>query len=115
MSLVSTYVRAVDGQLYRNPIIYGDGWFVCFDDDDPMELVVFERTVWPDLNWLATICKRLHAIRGVPPKWLDMKPATSYWCRLTKRIPVPQDHSGIVKREEITQGVIIDLKGDVGT
>lgn len=40
MSLVSTYVYATDGKFYKNPVIKGEGWFICFDDDDPPELVV---------------------------------------------------------------------------
>lgn len=40
MSLVSTYVRAKDGLFYRNPEFGGDGWFICFDDDDPVEIVI---------------------------------------------------------------------------
>lgn len=40
MSLVSTYVEAVDGKFYQNPTIYGPGWYICFDDNDPPELVV---------------------------------------------------------------------------
>ena len=40
MSLVGTYVRATDGNLYEDPVLRGDGWFVCFDDDDPPELVL---------------------------------------------------------------------------
>jgi hypothetical protein len=41
MSLVSTYVRAADGDLYRNPVLADEtnGWYLCFDDDDPPELV----------------------------------------------------------------------------
>lgn len=40
MSLVSTYVLFSDGRYYKNPTIRGDGWFLCFDDDDQPELVV---------------------------------------------------------------------------
>ena len=70
MSRVSTYVRAIDGQLYRDPVIYGDGWFVCFDDADPVGLVVFKGTETPTLAWLATTCKREgDGSRSVPPTW----------------------------------------------
>ena len=40
MSLCSTFVQADDGLWYRNPVVEGKGWFVCWDDDDPIELVV---------------------------------------------------------------------------
>lgn len=42
MSLVPTWVRATDGRYYKNPILHGEDWFVCFDDDDPPELVVVQ-------------------------------------------------------------------------
>ena len=44
MSLVSTWVRATDGFLYQNPKLHGKGWFICFDDDDPVELVISNRS-----------------------------------------------------------------------
>ena len=45
MSLVSTYVYATDGKFYKDPTIRGEGWLICFDDDDPPELVV-ERELY---------------------------------------------------------------------
>ena len=108
MSLVSTYVRAVDGKLYRNPTVVGDGWFVCFDDDDPVELVVFRDAIMPKLDWLEV--GRPHACgrRCVPPEWKRMKPANAYWCELRAPIPVPTLHDGTVGEDDIWQGVIYD-------
>lgn len=40
MSLTATFVQAEDCKYYRNLILYSDDWFLCFDDDDPPELVV---------------------------------------------------------------------------
>ena len=40
MSLVPTCVQANDGNVYINPIISGEDFFICFDDDDPPELVI---------------------------------------------------------------------------
>ena len=41
MSLVSTYVQMDDDRWYKNPVIgQGKQWFICYDDDDPIELVV---------------------------------------------------------------------------
>jgi|SRR5665213_299803 len=45
MSLVSTWVEATDGRYYQNPVLEGPGWFICFDDDDPPELVVTKRNL----------------------------------------------------------------------
>lgn len=40
MSLVSTYVQADDGKWYQNPVLKGKGWFLCYDDDEPIEIVI---------------------------------------------------------------------------
>jgi hypothetical protein len=41
MSLVPTYVQMDDGRWYDGPVIGDrDRWFVCWDDDEPPELVV---------------------------------------------------------------------------
>lgn len=40
MSLVSTYVQSQEGHWYKNPTVRGDGWFICWDDDEPIELVI---------------------------------------------------------------------------
>ena len=40
MSLVSTCVQADDNKIYKNPILSGEDFFICFDDDDPPELVI---------------------------------------------------------------------------
>ncbi len=41
MSLVSTYVESREGNWYKLPIIKikESNWFVCWDDDEPIELV----------------------------------------------------------------------------
>ncbi len=109
MSLVGTYVRAEDGQLYRGPVIYGDGWFVCFDDDDPPELVVFEGTEVPSLPWLRLKGKANGGgSRCVPPTWEPMAEANSYWCKLLAPIPVPELHDGTTTKDKIMQGVVYD-------
>lgn len=43
MSLVPSFVLGNDGRWYQNPVIgVGDEWFVCWDDDDPEELVIHD-------------------------------------------------------------------------
>lgn len=45
MSLGQTWVLFDDGAIHADPIIAAapDGnWFICFDEDDPPELVLFE-------------------------------------------------------------------------
>ena len=43
MSLVPTFVKADNGKWYQNPELEGPGWFICFDDDDPIELVFMKK------------------------------------------------------------------------
>lgn len=40
MSLVSSYVLFDNGRWYRDPTIRGEDWYLCFDDDDPPEVVI---------------------------------------------------------------------------
>lgn len=35
----ATDVLADDGRFYRDPVLRGDGWFLCFGEGDPPELV----------------------------------------------------------------------------
>lgn len=45
MSLVSTWVEMDDGRWHQNPVLgQGKRWFICYDDDDPIELVVQAQT-----------------------------------------------------------------------
>ena len=44
MSLVSTWVKAKDGLFYKNPELSDKDWFICFDDDDPPELVIKKKS-----------------------------------------------------------------------
>lgn len=60
MSKVPTCILASDGELYRNPIIRGDDWFICFDDDDPPELVLFN----PTADWHADTMRAQKLITG---------------------------------------------------
>lgn len=56
MSLVSTYVESNEGHWYQNPVIEDDGWFICWDDDDPIELVIADETGL----YAQTVLNRLH-------------------------------------------------------
>ena len=42
MSLVPTFAQDEHNLYYKNPLLGDDtnDWFICFDDDDPIELVV---------------------------------------------------------------------------
>lgn len=46
MSLCRVFIEGSDGKFYKDPTIKGQYgrtlWFLCFDDDDPPEIVVQE-------------------------------------------------------------------------
>lgn len=109
---MSTYVRAVDGQLYRNPVVEGKHWFVCFDDDEPPELVVEKEHQRPGLSWfkMGTWNKNhpKHGHRCFGGNIHDTRAALAYFGKLAARIPVPKRHDGVAKADEIGQGVIYD-------
>ena len=62
MSLTSTYVLMGDNKWYKNPIITNllteSMWFICYDDDDPIELVV-EESLWEDITKIDELLKEL--------------------------------------------------------
>lgn len=112
MSLVSTYVRAIDGHLYKNPSVDGAHWFVCFDDEEPPELVVEEGYEKPVLSWFRiskSSKRRPHkSIRCFNGDFNDSRPAVAYFGSLRDRIPVPQRHDGIAADGKTGQGVVYD-------
>lgn len=120
MSLVSTYVRADDGNLYRDPVLSGNGWFICFDDDDPVELVVTQKSGIKDsqefLKSLGINPLDLHKgssnMRQFEKgKWESAK---SWFFEIDQTInhKLITRHNGIVERNQISQGVIYDPKED---
>ena len=116
MSLVSTYVRAVDGKLYRNPVLRGKGWFLCFDDDEPPELVVLRGQTPPGFEFFKK--KKQTPRRSMRCFGKDISApfqnADAYFGRLTAPIPVPEEHNGFVSSpERIRQGVVYDPKPKV--
>lgn len=71
MSLVSTYVLADNGLFYKNPTLRGEDWFICFDDDDPPELVIAtnDRT----REALEQRATEILATAGIDASWRDME------------------------------------------
>lgn len=116
MSLVSTYVRAIDGKLYRNPVLRGEGWFLCFDDDEPPELVVLRGQTPPGFTFFKkkkqTPRRSMRCFgKAISAPFQD---ADAYFGRLTAPIPVPEEHDGFVSSpERIRQGVVYDPKPKV--
>lgn len=119
MSLVSTYVRADDGEMYRNPVLEGEGWFICFDDDDPVEVVIAKELgiedpkefleslgIKPLKNRVSNAMRS--GSRVFNGGW---RSARSWFFEIEERIPASliTRHDGVVERENIRQGVIYDF------
>jgi len=123
MSLVPTYVLADDNEFYKDPTISGSDFFICFDDDDPPELVIMTgvediesmddidfdamqkraKEILESLNISATLngvgysCGRVF---DDDPLSADFKPAYAVFIDINKRIPV----SVITQHEGLYEG-----------
>jgi hypothetical protein len=110
MSLVSTFIKGTDGNFYQNPVYFRDDWFICFDDDDPIELVVKIKANLNPSDIMAQLegfpayriekhstCTRFFHHSG--NRRLSGEPAIAYWIHLTpegvfKPFPVPDAFDG---------------------
>ena len=107
MSLVSNFVIMVDGKWYKNASIYDktNNWFICFDDDDPSELVSYSPKQMPKvdrLNFLKTILLTSDITANIishqnsgsrlfPPNWTGpFKPTISAYLNIKRRIDLKE-------------------------
>lgn len=115
--MVSNYTKCTDGKWYQELTYMDetDHWFICFDDDDPVELVVFddcERTheqILNDLNfpwigsWVDSKCNRIRPISG------KFGPATAYFMDVSEKpFPLPSkfcEYSEVYNKQPNNQGV----------
>jgi len=122
MSLGSHFVRAVDGKWYEQPVFQRpEVWFLCFDEDEPPELVIRVLQAVPCDDWetinvariiantamlvtfrkevpmrfRSTYAGRMFATIHDPTRHV-MFPAVSFFLSLKDRIPVPDVHAGPV-------------------
>lgn len=97
MSLVSTYVRADNEKWYRDPVMSGDGWFICFDDDDPIELVMINPDIkdkkspedlLKEINLIAFVnSKPMYSERLFEEHGWKFTPSRAYWIDIVGPIP----------------------------
>lgn len=116
MSLVSNYCRGTDGKMYQNPVLGEKDWFICFDDDDPEELVIkntCKLTPHEIFKKIGMKYKNLYK-NGSSGRMFDgdFHSARSYFFDAQNRINVDFiTHSdGVVDPDTIFQGVIFDPK-----
>lgn len=117
MSMVSTYALADDGKWYRNPVlgIRDRDFFICFDDDDPIELVIADHMklepeyVIERLGLDAKVRGKPHrAMRYFSGKFYD---ARAWWIDVHKPIPAEfiTGHDGKIITIKPMQGVFYDF------
>ena len=111
MSLGPTFVKATDNLFYKNPIIEGKDFFICFDEDDDPELVIrnclkesvlsIANQIFKDLNLSGkvlahTFSKNKNSLRIFNEKFC---PAFNVFLNINKPIPkeIISKHDGILK------------------
>ena len=128
MSKVSTYVRARNGALYKNPIFAFDEGFVCFDDEEPPELVLWKPKEGDPITPAAALELVLGArVDGEPPEWRLVRgaresqrvvpftsppqflPAIAYFFELFARVPTPTFHEGEERYASRIRGHVLDF------
>ena len=118
MSLVSTYVRATDGKLYQNPTLSGKEWFICFDDKDPVELVIMTKSkltpkdIFESIKMKYTKLTKNEVSGRLFGKRIKFQDGQSYFFEIKNRInnKFITEHDGIIEKSEIDDGVIYDPK-----
>lgn len=116
MSLVSTYCLADDGKWYKEPVLGGEDWFICFDDDDPPELVFKEHsdinpyTLLRELGIKASLKGRGNRSMRMFSEEIKFDDAISFWLKIKKPIPAAAitEHDGIID-ELPFQGTLYDF------
>ena len=112
MSLVPMYVKCRDGSWYREPVLVFAEGFVCFDDEDPPELVLWLRDdgTHPDpMAVLEFVLGENHGVFDLGPPRKSQRvvpgsepfafvPAAGFSFMLMRRIPVPTMDEGNERR-----------------
>ncbi len=123
MSCVTTYVQAVDGKWYAEPSFRGVDtagrhWFLCFDDDDPPELVLEEKDGKVNKDDARRCLEALGfsfaiaAAGGVSGRQFNSRTrrARSFDVTIYSRIPVPAKYDGVFDARPSGQGCFYGWK-----
>ena len=122
MSLTATYVRSTDNRFYKNPLIVFDEGFIVFDSSEPPELVlwieslsdnpptiiadILSRELMSPDSW-TNLRSGIRALRTARD-FREMRPATSFYFDLLRRIPPPSEHDGAFDRLPAEQLTYLD-------
>jgi len=99
---MTTFVMAVDGMFYKDPVFYGPDWFLAFPGDDPPEVVV-ERCRDAAAKAVDVLSAAGIAVRELysPSKGRrcfypgkDLRPAVAFLVDVAGPTPVPDKHYG---------------------
>ncbi len=111
----SVYVQARDGAFYKDPLFVFEEGFLCFDDDDPPELILWipekvQDAEWHPANALAKVVQRFgdclhvttddlfnarHSERVIPgTEPFQFRQAASLFVKITGRTPRPTKSDG---------------------
>jgi predicted RNA binding protein YcfA (HicA-like mRNA interferase family) len=121
MSLVGTYVELQDHSWALDPVL-GDEketWFICYDDDDPIELVVAENANLTPEQILKQLAEKGFVLKIASKghtshrffgsiELNSMKKADSYWLTVVDGAPNSDmliEHDGFSKARPNEQGV----------
>lgn len=127
MSKIGVMVKCNDGKWYSHPIFgIDDNWFICYDDDDPIELVVAAKSIGKaHLTWriveshfrkrrqsisqrgnMRPCGERMFAIGKETPRF---RKAFHVWVNISNPpIDLMMKHSGVFDERPKTEGVYYD-------
>ena len=88
MSLVTPYVQSKEGRWYKYPVVRHEDYYVCWDDDEPIELVVKEEKI-SIKDALEDLKSKGWDIRVIPP--LNVKKSRRWFTKTLKDKPLPAE------------------------
>jgi len=112
MSLCTTYVKSADGKWYAEPVIEGitqDGkeWYLCFDEDDPPELVVQTDGTGKEINADKILRDAGVSFGGIKFRAVSGRRignAASFWVTILAPIPTPTKFDAVYDQQPQRQG-----------
>lgn len=128
MSKIGVIVKCSDGQWYSHPVLgLDDTWFICYDDDDPIELVIQAKSIGK-ARVVARIVeshfrKRGQSItlrgnirpcgermfKGKTDKVHKCRPAYNVWVNISNPpVDLILEHSGVFEDRPKMEGVYYD-------
>ncbi len=128
MSLVAHYIKTTSGLWYKDLVIYGENWYLCFDDDDPPEIVIKKQKSIPRKERKEIICRCLNSVkisvkilshsdqgeRLFPPEYKRFSPAIQGFVKITGKIDLTNLtylSTKSFKSNPEYQGVFYDFSG----